>query len=807
MTGRLDIDAIRASADLVEIAGRYLELRRAGTEYEALCPFHGDGNPSFTIYRGRDGVQRFMCFACGEKGDAVDFVAKIENVAIGEAARRIGGAEFTPPADRPKPPPPPPAWVAVVPVPDDAPAMDPAHLWNVKRGRESTLRPVRTDAYRDKAGRLLGYVLRAELRDGQKWTPTVTWAHPPGEPDAARWALVPFPEPRPLQGLDELARRPQAPVLVVSGEKCREEGQGVLPGFVVVTWPGGDNGVGKCTWAALAGRTCTFWPDADASGAAAMEAAAAAVLRISYGMPQQPVLRMLDPADLVAEFGKGADVADLVAAGWNTARIIAWAKARVRPWEGTAAGPADAGGQPGEAPGAGPAASVNHATSDAPSAMPAQPPAPAEPDPEPEPRAVAGEVVDLPNEPTSAAYDALTTWSALGLALSDKGVPAANMDNAARLLERHPDVVGRFWFDEFLQRILTSWTADGTAREWTDADDVRLCLWMQRKLGIGRMAVGTVRDAVTAVAMAHVRNEVREWLDALDWDQQPRLAGFLAAAFGAEQNDYTAAVGRCFIMGLVARALGPGCKVDNMPVFEGPQGLRKSTALRVLVGDRWFAEANKAPTEKDFFVELIGKLLVEIGEMDAFNRSEKETIKRMLSCLSDRYRPPYGRRAQDFPRQGAFAGTTNHDDWNRDETGARRFWPVACTRVDLAWIVAHRAQLFAEAVARYRAGEPWWDVPDEDAKREQEARRATDAWEPVIADWLLAASPEVTVGDVLAGALKLEVSRWDKPAEMRVARCLRALGYVRGQAWRRGRNIKVWSKRDEGGYGGTADLL
>lgn len=816
--GRIDFGAIHAANPIAETIGRYLELKRRGTEYVARCPFHNDRSPSLYVVPAKE---KAFCMACGWHGDVVDFVAEFNQVDTAEAARRLGAQEF--PAERPSLPPPPPdeaeEWTAVLPVPDTAPAYDPAKTYNPRRARTVDWSRIKTrqDAYRDAAGQLLGYVMRLEI-DGQKLTPTVTYArHADGR---ERWASVKFPSPRPLQGLDDLARRPEAPVLVVSGEKCRDVAAATLRGFVAITWPGGDQNVDKADWTPLAGRSATFWPDADASGLAAMENAA----RLA-GCGQA---RMLDPSELVDHYGKGADIADLVAAGWNSQRIIAWARERVREWsppEPPSESPEQPEPENGEpAPGAreggvhaarppqgkdvppAPTAGPNDTPSDAPSATASatatadddQPPAdhPASLPP------TEGELVDMP--PAGGAYNTMLSWSQLGLELSDKGTPHPNLDNAAALLERHPDTMGRFWYDEFLQRILTTWTADGEPREWTDSDDVRLALWMQRRIKIGRMAVGTARDAVTAVAMAHTRNECQEWLDSLRWDGTPRLHLLIPIGFSTEANAYTEAVGRCWLISMVARAIDPGCKVDTMPVFEGSQGLRKSTALEALVGKRWFAEASESPTSKDFFQALGGKLLVEIGEMDAFSRSEVHTIKRVISCKVDRYRAPYGRRAEDHPRMCVFAGTTNKDDWNRDETGARRFWPITAGEVDVEWILRQREQLFAEAVVLYRDRTPWWDVPAADAAREQEARRQEDAWEPLVEEWLVG-KWETTAGDVLEGALKVTPDKWDKSLQMRAASVLRVLGWKRETVRRGNKVVKIWLA--PGGNGGNANLL
>lgn len=311
--------------ELPDIAAKYIDLQRTGSEYEALCPFHADRNPSMRIYpRRSDGSWRFKCFACGAHGDTVDFVREIEGVDTAEAARRLRG-EGPPPVriERPGPAGDAELWVPIVPVPDGVPDISSGSVWpvwNPKRGRLSSFSVSASWAYADEVGRLLGYVIRVEF-DGGKITPAVTWCRNT-ETGAERWCMRPFPAPRPLLGLQQLAARPDAPVLIVSGEKCQRVAAELLPSFVAVTWPGGDNGEAHVEWSPLAGRRVTLWMDADDSGRACGERIAARLQALGCA------LRSLDTEGQP----RGWDIADAVAEGWDRTRVVAFARERVRPW-------------------------------------------------------------------------------------------------------------------------------------------------------------------------------------------------------------------------------------------------------------------------------------------------------------------------------------------------------------------------------------------------------------------------------------------------------------------------------------------
>lgn len=374
-----------------------------------------------------------------------------------------------------------------------------------------------------------------------------------------------------------------------------------------------------------------------------------------------------------------------------------------------------------------------------------------------------------------------------GFDISSSGAPIMNLNNVVIVLEAEKR---EFAFDTFSQRVVKE-----NGKPWTDADTLELTLDLQRRIGLTKMTPQTTIDGVVAYARRQERNSVTEFLDGLAWDQEQRIAEFFRRAFGAADNEYTRSASQNFWRSLVARALMPGCKVDTMIVLEGPQGILKSSALQAIVGKAWFAEATESPHAKDFFQGLHGKWLIEIAELDSFGRADVTAVKRVLSCQSDYLRLPYGRVFEDFPRQSIFAGTTNRSDWNRDDTGARRFWPILCSLIDLAYIREHREQFFAEAVAEVQAGATWWEMPAEATAAEQEARRMVDPWEELLEQYIAQSeAKEFVVTDLLGDPLGLDVARMGKPEQMRIATILKRLGLMKCDAWRSGKKLRVWKR-------------
>jgi putative DNA primase/helicase len=123
----------------------------------------------------------------------------------------------------------------------------------------------------------------------------------------------------------------------------------------------------------------------------------------------------------------------------------------------------------------------------------------------------------------------------------------------------------------------------------------------------------------------------------------------------------------------------------------------------------------------------------------------------------------------------------NHGSYLRDETGGRRFWPVECRRIDLDRLKEDRDQIWAEAVALYRAGQAWWLDSSElnaAAAAEQSARFEGDPWDDRIASWIQG-KLDVSIDEILTHCLGKEVGHWSQVDKNRVSRVLRAANWYR----------------------------
>lgn len=727
MRDQIDFAAVAAAALSAadRLVPRWLPNgTRKGAEWVAPNPTRGDrhaGSFSVNLNTGA-----WADFASGDKGgDLIALRAYLTGQTQLQAAREIAeDLRVSPPEATPAPAPAAKKrsdWTPIVPVPADAPPTEGHHY--------SYGRPDAMWAYRDAEGALLGYVRRFTTSDGGKEVLPLVWARHE-KSGRAEWRDMQWPVPRPLYGLEHM--RDGRTVLVVEGEKCADAARQALgEALDVVTWPGGGNAVDRADWSHLRARRVIIWPDCDAAvdkrtrellpehqqpGIKAAERAAAHLVKLGC---EVRIVVIPAPGAKPA----GWDVFDAIAEGADTAALREMVTKLRKP------------------------------------ACMAEEPAP-----------TAAARADRPEAPS---------WT-VGL-LRRRGELVACLSNVVKILLNREEWRGVIAQDEFAARTVKRRPVPGGSAElgeWTDADTTSLRIWLTEHYDMV-MGPQDVDAAIELVAKVNAFHPVREYLDGLQWDGQPRIDAWLIDYMSVPPSEYACLVARWFLMGMCARVRTPGVKFDFCLVLEGTQGLRKSTALRVLAGD-WFSDTELDLTNKDALSSIRGKWVHEFGEMGSLARAESTRQKSFLSRQIDEFRPPYGRREIRAPRQLVFAGTTNEWQWQKDPSGGRRFWPIDVQgEIDTEGLAAVRDQLLAEADHRYQAGERFWPTAEEQRTLfdpEQLRRESEDGFFDAIHDWLEELTrPEFTMGDLLTEALKLDAGRITRDVTTRVGSLLKKL--------------------------------
>ncbi|MGJ5032247.1 VapE domain-containing protein [Bradyrhizobium sp. HKCCYLS2038] len=766
-----DVERLRRDVSLPDTASSFgVKLEKDGDEFVGCCPFHAEKTSSFTIFVGKDHVQRFHCFGCGERGDVLDFVQKIKGVGLREAISILGGASVGPNVT--------PRQVKARDIYEGIEPIEPpanlievgkrVRIYNPKRKDDPSewggFAPSMVFPYRRVDGSLFGYVLRHELGEGGKETPMIMAVRLPDGREC--WSRYPFPKPRPLYGLDRIGDARQ--VIVVEGEKCADA-LASETGRVVLSWAGGTQGVKHTDWSPLSGRNVVIWPDADAPGLSTADEIATILVGLGCTVRVMDVMRDDPP--------KGWDCADAIHDGWDKARVDQFMRETVRPW----ARP-EAAQQPAEKP------------------TPVAGPAPAAPaKPIVEARTVQQEqeqpatVTDIRTRRTVAADD---NWM-LGLVCNEEGkIKPGATKNWALFLENHPDMAGVFAFDAFKLRVMLMrrppWEAGKAwdVRSIQDRDYSEAVMWLEARQMSPKAS--NIAAVIQTIAERSSFDRLREYLEGLKWDRRPRVEKWVTYYMGVEDTPYARTVGLRWLVSAVARGLRAGCKVDTMPILEGPQGARKSTALRFLYGDEFFTDELSDVGSKDAKMEMQGVWGIEVAEMHKFSAAEVNAVKKFLTQQTDRFRPPYGRTVIEAPRRVVLNGTINPEGnaYLRDPTGARRFWPLTVGSIDTDAIAIDRDQLWAEAVELYRANTPWWVQEEEQqaVEFEQEKRTDVDVWVDKIAP-LIKGQTSIAQIDIL-GHLGIPMKDADWRHAGRVGRIMKKLGWAVGRD-RRGNEDRV----------------
>jgi hypothetical protein len=689
-------------------------------------------------------------FATGEAGnDLISLYGAINGFSNGKAAaevaRELGledvaGVSRAPGDVAPRTPRPAPVtvpaaksdegWATVTPVPAIAPAATFKHQYRKPEDIEHTATYMID-------GQLFGYVVRFRTSDGGKETLPYTWCQSARD-GAARWHWKTWDEPRPLYfpgGVSPfMAGLGTVTVILVEGEKKAGILQALLdataPGvYLVASWVGGCKAWKKADWSTLNGCTVLLWPDCDGKRTPLTKAERDSI-ETDLGRQLAQAVKDVLPADkqpgMQAMLGIGALLRDshactvsmlpipeplAVPDGWDCADAITtdgWDGAKVLAFFG--------GAQALQAP-----------ASDVQVLL----------------KKIEG-LVDTGVEDSDSGGFVL---------IGSRRIP--------EWLAHYYDKVNKRWLcsrkmvililerDEALRevlaynelsnnvqsRILWPWPHSQVG-DVTDAVDLLLGKYLTDQYGLPSIGRAALSEAIQTVAHTRRFHPIREYLDGLVWDGKSRVDMWLIYAMGEKpvnyvedgqlkpptispsMIEYLQVVGRCWLLGMVKRAMEPGCKFDYCPVLEGVGGLRKSTLVETLAGSNFFSDTPfEVGRGKEAQEQVQGMWLYEIAEMSHFSKAEVGAIKGFISSKVDRYRVAYGTTVGSFPRQCVLVGTTNENTYLRDRTGNRRFWPIPVRHViNTEWVIKYRDQLFAEAFALCQQGLAYTPTPDQERR-------------------------------------------------------------------------------------------
>lgn len=305
-------------------------------------------------------------------------------------------------------------------------------------------------------------------------------------------------------------------------------------------------------------------------------------------------------------------------------------------------------------------------------------------------------------------------------------------------------------FDRFSGRFLKTdfmpWDFSKTQKvsDWDDKDDDCLVNYIERKYEKLRVPQ-IVKASLSELAKKRSTNLVTDYFKSLKWDGVPRLDNLLIDYFGTEDTVYAKEIIRKKLVSIVRRVITEmPVKSDEMIILTGAQGIGKSTFLSKL-GKEWYNDGITDFNNKDTLIIMQKCLIIEIGELQAFNKTDVNRLKQFLGQTVDSFRAPYDSRSIDHPRHCAFFGTTNDNEFLKDPTGERRFWPIECleqnpTKSVFKDLTEYAVdQIWAEAVVVNAQGESLElsKEADELAKMHQGLHKEVHPWEGAIKEFIL----------------------------------------------------------------------
>lgn len=315
-----------------------------------------------------------------------------------------------------------------------------------------------------------------------------------------------------------------------------------------------------------------------------------------------------------------------------------------------------------------------------------------------------------------------------------------------------------------------------------------------------------MRQAVNHAAQYRSYDSMTQLIKSLQWDSVPRIDTFLRDFMGAEDTPYTRAISRYYWSALAGRALVPGVKADMVPIAVGKQGARKTTLIRSIAPTKdMFVELDLSKSDADLARDMRGKIVGELGEMKGFSAKMIEHIKSFITREKEEWTPKFKEFTTRYLRRCILFGTTNENEpLPADATGQRRWLPFTmpdAAKCSVEQLEEIRDQLWAEAAQLFETSGVAWQDAERLAPQEHKHYEKEDSWTEHLRTYIFTGEmgepapidePNgLKLVSVITNGLCIPVKEINRNTEVRVANCLRALGFKnitrkQGKVWVRG---------------------
>ena len=300
-------------------------------------------------------------------------------------------------------------------------------------------------------------------------------------------------------------------------------------------------------------------------------------------------------------------------------------------------------------------------------------------------------------------------------------------------------------------------------------------------------------DSLLMVAYKNRFDPITDYLARIEQDEdiEPVDLDTLATTYLGTHNTLYNKMLKVVVLGAVKRRLEPGCQFDSVVVLHGKQGIKKSTFWKTLASPPWFCDT--APEDsKDFTMNIHSCWIFELGELDHITgQKDAGRLKSVITSAIDTIRLPYAKNTEKKPRDSIFVGSSNRDDFLKDQTGNRRFLIIPCPQdpakgefIDIKKLSGDRDKIWKAAIIGYRSGERAYLEWEMQYKSEEQNKNFRDEhpWGEAIERWLITNNmKEVTTEQIMSYALEISVDRHTMKDKKIVAELLKEQGWIQSK--------------------------